>query len=215
MRVFRNNDDDTPKRRPRRNDRHAMVRDPHYEEVFGPVSSVIHEAKQHVPHIDVYIFTPETSGRDCVTMVTSGMSDIEMPTPATLGNSCSRTELVFYSRDVRLEYANMLREIAHYPHDKQTWLGRGHTLQFGKLLDLDGRGEIFSGYLFLHPPCAVDKSMTDKLKLDSASVNLLWVVPITEAERSLAETQGTAALLAALREHGLPPVFDPDRESCV
>ena len=215
MKVFRNNDDEPPKRRPRRNDRHAMVRDRYYEEVFGPLNSVIHESKQHVPHVDVYISPPETSGRDYVTMVTSGMSDIEMPTPIALGRRCSRAELVFYCRDVRLEYANMLRRIAHYPHDRQTWLGPCHTYQAEELLDLDGRGHTFAGVLFLPAPFTPDNRLPELLQLDGTPVKLLWVVPLTAAELELAQTRGTDALLDVLAKQEHPIVFDPGRESYV
>jgi hypothetical protein len=51
-----------------------------------------------------------------------------MNSPADLGQDSRRVELVFYAADDSEEYADLLRCLAHFPHDNNTWLHWGHTL---------------------------------------------------------------------------------------
>lgn len=44
-------------------------------------------------------------------------------------------------------------------------------------------------------------------------VSILWVVPITEAEREFAKVYGSAELLTTLKEHGVTMTFSRDRAS--
>lgn len=215
MRISRPKGDPDAGSPPRRNERFAGARDLRYEEMFGAIAQVLHERDPHSPHVDVYLFAPEKQKREFCTMVTSGMSDRKMDVPEAIGDCVSRAELIFYCREPSIEYANMLREIAHYPHDKETWLGHGHTLRFGKLLHVDERDAQFAGYLFLPSPIGEDGQLAKRLRLDGTPVNLLWVVPITEEELQLAEEEGTRALLRVLFDHGHPFVFDPMRESYI
>ncbi|MEY4565829.1 MAG: hypothetical protein RLY14_799 [Planctomycetota bacterium] len=84
-----------------------------------------------MPHIDVYRFPPNGK-RDVFTFVTGGMSDLPMNAPSELGADYRRAELVFYSKENRDDYPELLRRLAHFVHDNRTWLHWGHTMPNGQ-----------------------------------------------------------------------------------
>src|SRR5438067_4989118 len=59
-----------------------QAREKVYDTLFGEAVSVFHEVLPLIPHIDVYTFQPGHDGRKWFTLVTGGMSDLEMTLPA-------------------------------------------------------------------------------------------------------------------------------------
>ena len=81
------------------------------------------------------------------------------------------------------------------PWDQFTWLGAGHTIPCDVLTG-------FPAVVLTPSPPSAPRLKLPKFRSDP--VTLLWMLPITEAERKLAMDQGSEALLERLRKaaHG-------------
>ncbi len=89
--------------------------------------------------------------------------------------------------------------LAAFPWDQFSWLGDGHTVAgFNFPTNND---TLFTSILLLKDPVDTPRIALPAFRGDA--VNLLWVVPITDGERKLAEESGSAALVAKLRGAGV------------
>ncbi|TWU01036.1 suppressor of fused domain protein [Stieleria varia] len=185
-----------------------------YSDLFGESDTVLHELLPLVPHIDVYRFPPNGK-RDFFTFVTGGMSDLPMNSPSELGADYRRAELVFYSTEDRDDYPELLRRLAHFVHDNNTWLHWGHSMPNGqppeRLFDTKHLDSLFFMPSIVNP----DSTLGDRLQIDSDPVHLIWCVPITTAECQLKLDNGTDALYDLFDVNKHPFVFTGDRQSYV
>src|SRR5438128_2445833 len=74
----------------------SEAREKIYNEFFGEALNVSHEVIPLIPHIDVYTYQPGHNDRDFFTLVTGGMSDLEMTLPAGAAGAPRRVEFIFY-----------------------------------------------------------------------------------------------------------------------
>ena len=185
-----------------------------YSKLFGESDTVLHELLPLIPHVDVYRFPPN-GNRDFFTFVTSGMSDLPMNSPPDVGADFRRAELIFYSTENRDDYPELLRRMAHFVHDNNTWLHWGHTMPNGQppepLFDTDNLDTLFFMPTMVDP----DATLGDELRIDSESVNLVWCVPITTAECQLKLDDGTEALYDLFDANEHPFAFAGHRRSYV
>jgi hypothetical protein len=185
-----------------------------YGELFGPCDNVLHEMIPFVPHIDVYRHTP-SKRRDFYTFVTGGMSDLPMTAPEELGTDCHRVELVFYAADDRPIYGELLRRMAHFPHDNATWLHWGHTMPNGQppapIFDDGPLDSLFFMPSIVRP----DSELGKRLLWQGEPINLVWCVPITTAECNLKLERGADALYDVVERNKHPFIFRGNRESYV
>jgi hypothetical protein len=187
-----------------------------YEELFGKGGGTVwHEMLPLVPHIDVYTHEPNHGGRDFFTLVTSGMSDFRMSLPAGAGVQYARAELILYTSTPKREYLELLRRLAHFPHDNHTWLGPGHTMPNGQPPELMFGSKVLDALFFIPTIVHPDKEIGKRLRLDGDPVSFLWVVPITSRECDLKLNQGTGALLDLFEREKHPFVFNGDRDGYV
>lgn len=193
-----------------------QAREEVYDRLFGKQLSVSHELLPLVPHVDVYTFRRSQGDRDVYSLVTGGMSDLEMTlTRRTEEDAPRRVELIFYCSEVRDEYISTLRWIAHFPHDSKSWLGHGHTIPNGNPPSpLWGSADLDTLF-FLPPIVKKDQSLPSELKLGGEPVHFLWVVPLTTAECNFKLTNGLDAMLSLFQQRRHPHVFDPNRKSYV
>ena len=185
-----------------------------YEEMFGTIDEVNHEVIPFVPHIDLYRFAP-TEKRPFFTFITGGMSDVAMNAPAELGPAFRRVELVFYASEDKPEYLNLLRDLAHFPHDNQTWLHWGHTMPNGMPpAPLLGTSHL-DCMLFMESILTPDSTLGERLAWRDEPVNLIWVMPITMAECDFKLERGSDELYDLFSTHQHPFIFAGDRASYV
>jgi len=183
-----------------------------YEDVFGPISSVLHELLPGPDHLDVYIFAPR-EGREHWTFATGGMSDRDQPDG---DESCpSRTELVFYSSKKQPSLLEALRIQARYPWETGQPLGHGHTLPLGDNAELILGSDRFSVLLLIAALQKNDSRLGGMIQVDGAPVYPLMVVPLTESEFTFYQTNGMEAFIKKVSESTVSIIFDPDRESVV
>ena len=185
-----------------------------YDQFFGESDTVLHELIPLIPHIDVYRFPPN-SERNFYTFVTGGMSDLPMNSPSDVGVDYRRAEIIFYSTENRDEYPELLRFLAHFVHDNNTWLHWGHTMPNGQPPEPLFGTEDLDTLLFMPTIVDPDSSLSDKLQIESDPVNLLWCVPITTAECQLKLDEGSDALYDLFDANEHPFAFDGDRQSYV
>lgn len=164
-----------------------------FAELFGESDAVLHELLPLMPHIDVYRFSPDGK-REFFSFVTGGMSDLPMNAPAELGADYRRAELVFYSKENRDDYPELLRRLAHFVHDNRTWLHWGHTMPNGQPPELLFDTARLDTLFFMPSIVKPDSTLNDRLKIDAEPVQLIWCVPITIAEFQLKLDDGTDAL---------------------
>lgn len=193
----------------------AEKREAAYDNLFGKSAHVWHELLPLVPHIDVYRFPPGFKGRDYYTLATSGMSNFRMKLPPGIDIKYARAELIFYCTEPKDDYAELLRRIAHFPHDNNTWLGPGHTMPNGTPPAPVFGSAALDSFMFIPTIVSPDKDLPNKIKLDADPVSFLWVVPITTAECELKLRKGTSAILDLFNRFEHPFVFSGDRRSYV
>jgi hypothetical protein len=194
----------------------GQAREAVYERLFGKPVSVSHEVFPLVPHIDVYTIKRSQEGKDVYSIVTGGMSDLEMTLPrGAVKEAPRRVELIFYCSEPREEYISTLRWVAHFPHDSKSWLGHGHTIPNGNPpTPLWGSTELDTLF-FLPPIVKNDQTLPSELNLGGEPVHFLWVVPLTTAECNFKLTNGFDAMLNLFQQNRHPHVFDPHRKSYV
>jgi len=195
---------------------YAEQREQAYASLFGESGTVLHEVLPLVPHIDVYSYKPGHANRDFWTLATSGMSDLAMTLPEDVGRDYARVELVFYCDEPKDCYTGLLRTMAHFPHDHETWLGPGHTMANGNppspiFQDTPG----LDCFLFMPAILSPDDALANLVTLDGDPLNFLWLVPITSAECDLRLQRGMDALYDLFDQVRHPHVFTGNRRSYV
>jgi len=186
-----------------------------YTRFFGDASSVSHEIIPLIPHIDVYTYEHGQHGRNYCTLVTGGMSDMEMSLPAGAKGAPRRVELIFYCSEPKQEYLDTLRRLAHFPHDNKSWIGAGHTMPNGNPPEPFWDSPVLDTLLFMPTIVNPDGGLASRLRLAEEPVHFLWVVPLTTPECNLKLAVGFDAILDLFQRHRHPHIFDPNRASYV
>jgi len=183
-----------------------------YAKVFGPCSQVSHELLPVVPHIDVYIHPPH-GDRDFTTLVTGGMSDEPMPIPP--GPCSPRAELLLYVSEPTDEYVNLLRFLAQLPYKQDTWFSYGSTVSNGNPPQPIFEDSVLDCYVFIPSVIPSDHDICDSVLIDGDPLQLLWVQPITSAERQLIIDEDIDAFYDLLNKRKHPLTIDPNRKCYV
>jgi hypothetical protein len=191
------------------------AREAAYETLFGKALSVSHELLPLIPHIDVYTFRRSRGDQFEYSLVTGGMSDLEMTLPRRAKEVPRRAELIFYCAEPREEYMATLRWVAHFPHTRKSWLGHGHTMPNGNPPEPFWGSDKLDTLFFLPPIVTKDQTLPEKLQLGGEPVYFLWVVPLTTAECNLKLEKGFEAIMDLFQQNRHPHVFDPNRNSYV
>lgn len=186
-----------------------------YERLFGKALNVSHELVPRIPHIDLYTFQRSRGDQIVYSIVTGGMSDLEMTLPRHAKNVPRRVELIFYCAEPREEYIATLRWVGHFPHDSKSWRGHGHTMPNGDPPAPFWGSTELDTLLFMPPIVTKDQTLPEELKLAGEPVHFLWVVPLTTAECNFKLEKGFDAILDLFQQHKHPHVFDPHRKSYV
>ena len=195
--------------------RFRQSREDAYEQLFGKALKISHELLPLVPHIDVYIFQRKRGDQIVYSLVTGGMSDLEMTLPLRAIDSPRRAELIFYCSEPREEYISTLRWIAHFPHSSKSFLGHGHTMPNGNPPAPFWGSTSLDTLFFLPPVVTKDQTLPELLQLDGLPVHFLWVVPLTTAECNFKLKKGFGAIMDLFQQNRHPHVFDPNRRSYV
>lgn len=186
-----------------------------YKKLFGKLENISHELVVMYPHIDVYIFPPRRPGRLFYTLVSGGMSDFPMQLPEEVDRSFARREIILYCEKPDDDLIDLVRFFAHFPFENNTWLGSGHTVSNGTPPQPVFENSDFRGVLFINTILVSDRNLGEKLAFQGEPVEFLWLIPITQAEMTLAVEKDTDVLLEVFEERHHPLVLDKRRASYV
>jgi suppressor of fused protein SUFU len=194
------------------NDDWIEIREAHYEKHFGELTEqVMHSTDIKEVHVDIYQFRP-TPERDYWTIITGGMSDARQYIPEDLeGQIGSRAEIMMYVREPNGWMFNVLKGLAEMPFDDNTYLHWRHTVPNGK--PMTAEPSELTNFFFLPP--YFEAEGFDSLELDGEGVDILWLFPITDAERQYAVDNGSEALEELFEKTQIDPVVDEARKSIV
>ncbi len=126
-----------------------------------------------------------------------------------------RTELILYAPEAKEQYVEMLRFLAHYPHDNGRWIYYRTTIPNGTPPEPFFKRSKLSTIFLTEPILKGDRELTSRLRIKRTAIDLLWVIPITDAECELKLNRGADALYDAFNRVQLPFVLDERRRSCV
>ena len=183
----------------------SVLRARAYRELFGgePIRFLPHEVFEKPPfggRIDVHIYElPYERGEGQVQVaVTSGLSDYRMVRPGD-GTPCRR-EIIQYFRECNGSAVARLHDMAWMP------LAARFCLDFFETAGPHPTSGSWPNALFVPP--LVQPHANFKLDLDGDEMQLLWHVPLSQAELEFKLKYGLDALLGRMQERDLPWVFD-------
>jgi hypothetical protein len=185
----------------------------HIERHVGPIGFVLHERRSHLVHIDVHHVAPG-GGRPFHTLVTSGMSQRPMTVPPG-SEDFAHAELFLVlppDWDVSVVWPiDLLRQLARYPHEWETWLGCGHTVRNGELPNPYLPDVAFCASLITRPVSL--GSELARRRLRDRWIRFYQVVPLYLEEIRFALRHGVDALLARFAQYQMTDVVDPRRRN--
>ncbi len=217
-----------PERHLRKIGKPIAIRELRYKAFWGREAERFHLTDDFEPHIDVYRFPPlgrswflkrwMTPADDLYVYMTGGMSDATAPGAASAKEPVLRTELTAYSHKICPSEADDVDMITRWLYflastpfrfpDEGFFFNVGHTFSVGGPLV---PGSQMTGFLFSVPPCG------DMRRLCSCTRHaqvVLHVVPISDAELQLT-MEDPMRLIDRFEKHGVQPIFDLERRSCV
>ena len=203
--------------------------DDHLERHLGPAHHVFHEIVSDLVHVDVHIVAP-TDDRPFYTLVTSGMAERPMSQPPGV-TGCQFAELYLCLpptwpgldagglspgdplhpfQDPRHYWPiRMLKYLARFPHEYDTWLWYGHTVPNGEPPEPFAPDTALCSAVLL-PGVTVPKDF-HVLKVGDRDVNFFSVVPLYAEEQRLKLDKGVEGLFPLFDKHGVSEVLDPQR----
>ncbi|MCC5815372.1 MAG: suppressor of fused domain protein [Leptospira sp.] len=178
------------------------------------------------PQLGIALFTPDHMPGVKV-FSTVGMSAQNQPTIELYHKEYekfSRVELLLAFRipehsDRSEEWVqHLIGEMIKFPWNTGKWFGHGHTLQMNRK-DPDQLYLDFNTCLLRnisHPDfysCFEELPNLGSLESENGNpVNFLVLIPISEEEKIISQTEGSAKVLAKLDELGMGWIHDPERK---
>ena len=204
----------------------------HINKHIGSKSFVLHEIVSPTVHIDVHVIEPNQQ-LPYLTLVTSGMSDLDMTVPKGLNpdEEYKLAEIIaFLPADWPVNNLNLagseddseqigwypvrwLKHYARFPHEKNTALSWFSSTSNGNpALPIGGDTEMV-GFLFA-PALQLGSEGMFVPTNDGRRIRLLNLVPIHTDEADFVMKRGGEALCDKLNQ-AVNFVFDPLRKSCL
>ncbi len=190
----------------------------HLERALGPSGFVWHEIISDRIHLDVHM-TPPTDARPFYVLVTSGMSARPMNVPNEMPG-CENwrfAELCLLlpprwpiTQEAFADEANywpirLLKELARFPHDFNTWLGNGHSIPNGNPPTPYAPGIPFTGAVLIPPLPLGPQFFTVP---GDPAIHIFQVLPVTGREMQLKLDLGLDEALARI-ERICPDFYGP------
>ena len=194
----------------------------HIGRYIGPVKNVFHELISDLVHIDIHIVEP-SAARNCYTLVTSGMSDRPMNAPAEYAH-LRYSELMIslppdwpmgneeWKKEEDYWPVRMLKFLARFPHEYETWLWAMHTVPNGNPPEPFASNTAMSGVILL-PPVSIDRGFYE-LEIDpEKTIHFHAVIPLHGDEMDLKLRKGAEALFEGFDRQGVSEILNPARPS--
>jgi hypothetical protein len=198
----------------------------HIERNIGPIHIVFHEIVSDEFHIDVHP-VKSTFFRRYEVLVTSGMSARPMKVPHDQQNQRLAEMLVVLPRGWPLNHTDfadeknywplrLIKTLARFPHQAETWLGYGHTVANG---DAEGGAQPYAEDTALCATAILPSSTLGesawRLHTKNGEDVLFWAaVPLYWAELQFKMQHGIDPLLDLFDKHNITDRIERDR-ACV
>jgi hypothetical protein len=196
--------------------------DLHIEQYVGEIDMVYHEIISDLVHIDVHHIKP-TSARNVHTLVTTGMSDRPMLPPEQMAD-CKYAELLItlppdwlISSDAFQDEANywpvrLLKWLARFPHEYETWLWYGHTIPNGNPPEPFHHSTKLDCAM-LAPPLSLSEEFHSFQCNEEKEVHFFSVIPLYPEEVTLKLRNGSNALFDLFDKYKIDEVVDLNRRN--
>lgn len=172
-------------------------------------------------HIDVH-YVASTQDRPFEVLVTSGMSERPMSTPAgcdvprfaeVVAILPAGWPLVGTALEDERNYwpVRMIKQLARYSHEHETWLGYGHSLSDGEGPSAPFAPNTRLNAVILLPPLSLPRRFRILHGPDQREISFLAAVPLYQEELELKLREGTDALIDAFARHGITDRIDAHR----
>lgn len=194
----------------------------HIEKHIGKVHMVFHELVSDTVHVDVHHVLP-SEDFPFHTLVTSGMSDLEMNVPSEYP-AAKHMELVMMlpehwqldkeSFDDENWYwpIRQLKYLARFPHKYDTWLGFSHTIPNGDPAVPFADKTKLNGILVVQAISLPEEF--DRLKIDeNKTIEFHCLMPLYDEEMSYKLEKGCDALLDKFKKYKINDVIDINRRN--
>jgi hypothetical protein len=196
----------------------------HIEKYFGKDFFVLDEEQSSTVHVDVHVVRP-TSKRPFFTLLTSGMSDLDMRVPEGLEDLALAELCLCLPKDWPLAMDDfgwrepkyfwpiaILKDAAKYPHIHQTWFSWGHTVgSVDRPEPLHGE-TCFTGIMLVNPatfPEGADRVETK----DGRTIHYLALIPLLDQEMKFKRKFDSDTLEEKLVEADVTELLNPGRSS--
>lgn len=197
----------------------------HIEKHIGKIDNVYHELVSHLVHLDIYI-VKATKERPYHTLITSGMSDLKMNLPKEAKQAgCSEyLELMaFLPKEWTLDSKILadaesdwplfnLKTIARMPHEYDSFLGFGHTVQNSNPIEPFASDTELCASLLL-PPVMLPKEAWELKVNKNKTIEFYNVMPIYLEELQFKLEEGLNPLLDKFDKYGITDIVDISRRN--
>lgn len=194
----------------------------HIERYLGPIEWVWHEIISDLVHLDVHYIKP-TPERNVHTFISTGMSDLPMSPPegaeenkyaellVTLPAQWSVSEDAF--KDEKNYWPiHLLKWLARFPHEYETWLWWGHTVPNGNPPEPYHPSTTFVGAILV-PPGTVPQDFLSCKSGPEKEVSFFSVIPLYPEEMNLKLRKGSDALFDLFDTYGVNEIIDIQRKN--
>ena len=198
----------------------AAAVEAHIERSVAAPDLVFHELVSDLVHIDVHWIKP-AKGREFNTLVTTGMSDRPMFPPSD-ASDCAYAELLIelppdwpLTDEALKDEKNywpvrLLKSLARFPHEYETWLWWGHTVPNGDPATPYHASTKLNGCV-LAPALNLSRELGKFRCRPDKEVWFFAVIPLYEEEMNLKLRKGYDALFDAFDQHAITELIDPQR----
>lgn len=198
----------------------------HFDKVFpGRETNVFHEIISDVIHIDIHFMEP-TEEEPFRIVYTTGMSDLPMTLPPELEEEwghLKRAELMLFlpaSWPVGSEAfedeknfwpVKLLKQLARFPHQCNTWLGYGHTVPNFAEYEPYAENTGLNGVIL----SLLKEEISSFKTKDGTVINIYSLIPLYKEEMDYKLENGMDALFEKLSEdiEGSGFWIDPSRKN--
>ena len=195
---------------------HMEELEAHIEKYIGPIGNVWHELVSDLTHIDIFVVNP-TKERDYYTLITSGMSALPMNAPAEKTHIKYAELLISLPPDWKLDEKDLkdennywpirlLKTLARFPHEYETWLSYGHTIPNGNP-PKPYSDKAHMNTAILLPPLLLNKD-SNQLRLKNGNNIDIWgVIPLFQEEVDVKLNNGAEALFDKFEQYEVSELF--------
>ena len=196
----------------------------HIERHCGPVDGVMHELVSDLVHIDIHTVKP-TQERPYHTLITSGMSDRPMITPQGAPEEVARCQFAELMLCLPPQWPldqeswknprhywpiYLLKMLARFPHEFQTWLWWGHTMPNGDPAEAYADNTRLCCALLLSP-LRFDREFSQLEVSPEKTIHFLSIVPLYQEEIDFKLNKGAEALCELFDKHQVTELLDVKR----